>query len=225
MNSAEINSANRRLSDAAPADVARWADEQFGESSAATVSLQNPVLAHLLTEHAPSIPLVFIDTQYHFKATMDYKRQLEQRLGRVIGVIEPEVPKDDLWRHSTTACCQVRKVAPLQRFLSDRQGWVTGVRASDTVGRGAAHHVELDPRNDVVRVNPLLNVSEDEMASYIDRHELPRHPLTDLGYTSIGCWPCTTAVTLGEDSRAGRWRGEAKTECGLHYLYEHHSNL
>ena len=225
MNAAEISSANDSLSGASPDAIARWVEERLGESCVATVSLQNPVLPHLLTVHAPSIPLFFIDTQYHFKATLEYKHQLEDALGRSIVGVEPEIPKDDLWRRSYEACCNARKVMPLRRILSDRRGLVTGVRSSDTPGRRSARHVEYDLMNEVVRVNPLLKMSDDDVKNYIVANQLPSHPLSSQGYSSIGCWPCTTPVTQDEDPRAGRWRGESKTECGIHHVYEQHSNL
>jgi phosphoadenosine phosphosulfate reductase len=225
MNAAEISSANDELSGATPDAVARWAEERLGESAVATVSLQTPVLPHLLTVHAPSVPLVFLDTQYHFKATLAYRHELEDTLGRRILVVEPEVAKDDLWRRSFDACCNARKVLPLRRMLSGRNGLITGVRSSDNLGRRSARHVEYDVMNEVVRVNPLLEMSDDDVKNYIVTNELPTHPLSSQGYASIGCWPCTTPVKDYEDPRAGRWRDDEKTECGLHYVYEQHSNL
>ena len=221
----DVAKANRSLADASPPEVVRWAHERFHDSCVATVSLQNPVLAHLLTVHAPGIPLVFLDTQYHFKPTLDYRERLQEHLGRPIEVVEPGIPKDDRWRWNQTECCRLRKVEPTRALLTRRSAWVTGVRASDNVGRGMAAHLEYDARYPVVRVNPLLDMSDQDMDAYVATHGLPVHPLTEQGYKSIGCWPCTTPVRDGEDARAGRWRGSTKTECGLHYMYEQHPNL
>ncbi|MBI3873287.1 MAG: phosphoadenylyl-sulfate reductase, partial [candidate division Zixibacteria bacterium] len=113
-------------------------------------------------------------------------------------------------------CCHHRKVLPMQDALRPYDAWITGIRRGQTATRSAAQIISFDLEYNVVKICPLLNVSDAEIAAYLAQYELPRNPLLDQGYSSIGCWPCTTRTLPGEDPRAGRWRQHAKTECGLH---------
>jgi phosphoadenosine phosphosulfate reductase len=122
----------------------------------------------------------------------------------------------DQWQHDPDGCCAARKVEPLQRALAGRRAWVTGLRRADSPTRADAPIVHLDPFRGVTKVNPLATWSDDDVAHYSEIELLPEHPLTDRGYASIGCWPCTRAVAEGEHARAGRWAGTDKIECGLH---------
>jgi len=114
------------------------------------------------------------------------------------------------------SCCHRRKVEPLQRALSGKAAWITGIRRVDGPTRADAPVVAFDATRDIVKINPLAAWSDGDLASYVIEHQLPVNPLTERGYPSIGCWPCTRPVAPGEDKRAGRWSGQAKTECGLH---------
>ena len=105
---------------------------------------------------------------------------------------------------------------PLRRFLADKRAWITGVRAGHTPARAGADVVEWDGANDLVKLNPLLRWTHDEVWDYIRTHGLPANPLHERGYPSIGCRPCTRPVLPGEDARSGRWVGFEKTECGIH---------
>lgn len=180
------------------------------------------VLLALVARVEPATPVVFLDTGMHFFQTLAYRKSLSERLGltdvRLVGP-DPEDkarrdPKDDLWRSDLDACCDLRKVRPLQRALGDADAQITGRTRHETAARSDLKPFELfDGR---VRVNPLHDWTPEQMQAWLQAEDLPRHPLVDQGYPSIGCWPCTRAVEAGEDARSGRWAGAEKTECGIH---------
>jgi phosphoadenosine phosphosulfate reductase len=122
----------------------------------------------------------------------------------------------DQWRTDTAACCHARKVEPLQRALAGRAAWVTGLRRADSFNRRSTPVVHVDEARGVTKINPLATWTDADVEAYTVEHDLPRHPLADRGYASIGCWPCTRPVGPGEPARAGRWAGTDKSECGLH---------
>ena len=123
---------------------------------------------------------------------------------------------EKLWENDPDACCNLRKVLPMKEALADYDFWITGIRKKQTNVRAHAGLVELEPRFSVIKMNPLLNWTHEEVWNYIKKHNLPYNPLHDRGYPSIGCKQCTSSICTGEDERNGRWRGIGKTECGLH---------
>ena len=207
------------LETAHPGDVVRWAAEQFGvDQLVVTASFEDAVLVHVAATAAPGIEITLLDTQYLFAETKWLADELTKRLDLNLRVIHPlpEVQPDNLWQTNTEACCQVRKVEPLQRALDGKQAWITGIRRVDGPTRANAPIAAYDVGRGLVKVNPLAAMSDDELELYRSLYELPANPLSERGYPSIGCWPCTRPVAPGEDKRAGRWSGSAKTECGLH---------
>jgi phosphoadenosine phosphosulfate reductase len=214
----ELHDVNRRLEGAHPAEVVRWAHERFGEGLVVTTSCEDAVLVHVAASVSPAIDQVLLDTQYLFAETHWFAARLRRTLGVELRVVSPaaDVVPDDRWEHDVDGCCGARKVEPLQRVLQGKSAWVTGIRRADGPTRANAPIVAWDPVRAVVKVNPLAAMTDADMALYEQLHDLPRHPLADRGYPSIGCWPCTRPVAPGEDRRSGRWAGTAKVECGLH---------
>lgn len=215
--------------DGKPADrILAWAaavvprfvvTSSFGADSA--------VLLHLLATTAPEVPVLFLDTGFHFDETMVFRRDLARRLGLTVIDIRPdlsvaqqaEVHGPELYRTDPDRCCQLRKTVPLRRALQSFDGWATGVRRSQTPERAATPVVEARQHAGrwLVKVAPLAAWSDDDVARYLDEHDLPRHPLVAQGYRSIGCAPCTAPVSDDADPRAGRWSAfDGKTECGIH---------
>ena len=188
----------------------------FGAESAA--------LLHLVARAAPDTPVIFLDTGKHFAQTVSYRKKLARELGltNVIDIhpdadeLKTEDPRGDLWRSSTDACCNLRKVLPLERALEGYDSWITGRKQFHGGERMALPVFEASGR--FIKVNPLVRWRPDDIAAYAAAHALPAHPLIEQGYPSIGCWPCTHPAAPGEDPRAGRWRGAAKTECGIHLI-------
>jgi len=205
--------------DAAPAsEILQWAASTYGSGLVFTASFEDPVLIDLVAQHAPGTPVVLLDTQYHFAETLWYAEELRRRYDLPLQVVAPDpaVVPDNLWQTDVATCCNVRKVEPLARALAGNDAWITGIRRVDAPTRANAPVVQYDVARSIVKVNPVVAWSDDDVERYIVERELPRHPLTERGYPSIGCWPCTRPVAPGEDRRAGRWAGLDKTECGLH---------
>ena len=186
---------------------------------------ESVVLLHLVSVIAPETPVLFVDTRMLFPETLDYQRELAEKLAlcdiRTIRAnparLSFEDPDNTLHQFSTDACCAVRKVEPLERALSTFDGWITGRKRFQNADRGTIDFFE--PEGDFrIKVNPLAHWGREDLEEYMVENRLPRHPLVAKGFPSIGCAPCTSPVREGEDPRAGRWRGTQKTECGIHFI-------
>lgn len=180
------------------------------------------VLLHLVAQIDKNLPVLFLDTERHFFQTEQYRDELVAELGLTnLIIIKPdafEAAKEDadnkLFERSTDACCDLRKVRPLARALDHYGAWISGRKRHQATTRSLLPIVEWDGRH--FKVNPLARWSSEDIAAYFKAHKLPEHPLVDQGYPSIGCWPCTKAVEVGQDARSGRWSGQDKVECGIH---------
>jgi phosphoadenosine phosphosulfate reductase len=200
----------------APAEeIVGWAAATFGDGLCLTTSLTDAVLLDLAARVVPGIEVVFLDTQYHFPETLATLDVVRERYPVRVNVRRPDRRLDDLWRTDTDACCNARKVVPLDEALAGKTAWLSGLRRADSAERAGTPIVSRDRRG-LVKVNPIATWSDDDVALYIQLHDVPVNPLVARGYPSIGCWPCTQPVAAGTDARAGRWAGTAKTECGLH---------
>ena len=186
---------------------------------------ESVVLLHLVSVIAPGTPVLFIDTQMLFPETLVYQRELAEKLNltdmRLIRAdrrdTDFEDPDGTLHQFSTDACCALRKTVPLERALKGFEGWITGRKRFQATSRTALEFFENEG-DKRLKVNPLAHWGRDDLEEYIVNNRLPRHPLVAKGYPSIGCAPCTSPVAAGEDPRAGRWRGSAKEECGIHFI-------
>ena len=184
---------------------------------------ESAVLLHLVLSIAPATEVLFLDTRRHFPETLAYRDRLAAHLGiERLTVLRPDTgalrradPFGGLHGADPDACCQLRKARPLQAALSRFDAWITGRKRAQSAARGALAPVEVDGGH--VKLNPLAAWSPDEVERYLDRHGLPRHPLVARGFPSIGCAPCTSPCRPGEALREGRWRGQGKTECGIHF--------
>jgi phosphoadenosine phosphosulfate reductase len=186
---------------------------------------ESVVLLHLVSVIAPETPVLFIDTRMLFAETLEYQRELAENLAlcdiRTIRAHPVRVSFDDpdgtLHQVNTDACCALRKVAPLERALSQFDGWITGRKRFQGATRTEVDFFEAED-NTRIKVNPLAHWGREDLEDYIVNNRLPRHPLVAKGYPSIGCAPCTSPVKPGEDPRSGRWRNSEKTECGIHFV-------
>jgi len=204
-----------RLEDASAEDIVAWAAAMFGRRLTIAASMTDAVLIDVASRVSPGIEVIFVDTQYHFQETLATAERIRDRYPIRLRVVWPEVAPDDRWRTDPDGCCQVRKVAPIERALRGRVAWLSGLRREDSVTRALAPVVQRDRRG-LVKINPLVRWTDGDVARYVDEHDVPVNPLVARGYASVGCWPCTRAIGEGEDGRAGRWDGSDKTECGLH---------
>ena len=186
---------------------------------------ESVVLLHLVSVIAPGTPVLFIDTQMLFPETLDYQRELAEKLNltdmRLIRADRRDTnfedPDGTLHQFSTDACCALRKTVPLERALKGFDGWITGRKRFQATTRTALEFFENEG-DKRLKVNPLAHWGREDLEDYIVNNRLPRHPLVAKGYPSIGCAPCTSPVAAGEDPRSGRWRGTAKEECGIHFI-------
>ena len=186
---------------------------------------ESVVLLHLVSVVDRSTPVIFIDTEMLFTETLVYQSEIAERLGlqdmRIIRAAEAEIaagdPDGTLHQRDTDACCALRKTAPLQKALQGFDGWFTGRKRFQGATRSTLEFFEADGPHRI-KVNPLAHWEPDDVRAYMEENRLPKHPLVSRGYPSIGCAPCTSPVAPGEDPRAGRWRGQDKTECGIHFI-------
>jgi phosphoadenosine phosphosulfate reductase len=221
----DLARANQLLEKASPEERLAYAVETFGEGLLFTSSFGagSGVLLHLWSRVARHLPVVVVDTGFLFDETNDYRDRLARDFGLRVEVARPELPRDEfLWRHGADIqardpdlCCARNKIDPLKPYIARALGWVSGLRRDQ--GKTREHvPVLLATENGPVKVHPLATMTAADVRAYMDTHSIPEHPLKAKRYLSIGCWPCTHPVPEGEDERAGRWAGKAKTECGLH---------
>ena len=221
-----VDDLNARLRHATPQAILRAALAAHPGKIALVSSFgaESAVLLHLAAEVDRSVPVLFLDTGQHFGQTLDYRKTLATRLGLTdVRDLRPafqdlalQDPKADLYKTDPDACCNIRKVLPLDRVLRPQfDAWITGRKRFQAATRAALPVVERG-EGGKIKFNPLANWTKDDLDAYVAQHDLPAHPLVAFGYPSIGCWPCTKAVDVGQDERSGRWAGSEKTECGIH---------
>ena len=182
------------------------------------------VLLDMLMKITKDISVFYIDTDFLFDQTYDLRDRLEKKYDlkfrKFSSDLTPELQSEKygkkLWEKDPDACCKLRKVLPLKEALSGYDIWITGIRKKQTQVRQQANLIEYESRFEVIKINPLINWSHDEVWEYIKTHDLPYNSLHDNNYPSIGCKQCTSPVCAGDDDRSGRWKGIKKTECGLH---------
>jgi len=189
---------------------------------ASSFGSESAILLHMLAEIDPGTPVVFLNTGKVFGETLRYRDRVIERLGLTdIRILEPDPgelavhdPHGMLFRTNPDLCCFLRKVAPLNRALNGFDAWITGRKAYHGDRRHELSTIEASVKH--VKINPIAGWGKADVEAYFEGHGLPRHPLEAEGFTSIGCMPCTERVTPSESLRAGRWKGSAKTECGIH---------
>lgn len=226
MTDAELKGVSDGFEGAQPETILRWAFEEFGDEVALATGFgsEGCVLVDALARVSPRARIFYLDTDLLFPDTYALIERLRARYGvrfeRRATVLSLEAQAERygerLWERDPGECCRLRKVEPLRETLAGLRAWITAIRREQTPARAGAGIVERDAKFGLVKINPLAAWSSRDVWEYISKRDVPYNPLHDLGYPSIGCTPCTTLVRIGEDPRAGRWRGTAKTECGLH---------
>ncbi|MGZ5872735.1 MAG: phosphoadenylyl-sulfate reductase [Bradyrhizobium sp.] len=216
---------DRALGHASPAEVIETALRTVGRERLALVSsfgTESAALLKVMADVDPAIPVIFLDTGWLFEETLAYRDTLIATLGlRDVRSVKPleealrrEDPDRELWFSDPDACCRIRKVEPLKRALAPFSAWINGRKRFQGGLRTAIPVVEDDGIR--LKFNPFANVSREEIEAIYAKADLPPHPLQASGFLSVGCMPCTDRASPDEDVRAGRWRGRAKTECGIH---------
>jgi phosphoadenosine phosphosulfate reductase len=223
---ADLASAAVRFAEAPPERLLAWAVEVFAPDLCLATSFgpQSIALMHMMSALRPETTVFYLDTGLLFPETHELRDRLSARLGVTITRVTASLSLEqqagifgaELWSREPDRCCHLRKVLPLRRFLANQRAWITGIRATQTSLRARAARIEWDAANGLVKLNPMLHWTHEQVWAYIRAHDLPFSRLHLQGYPSIGCQPCTRPVRPGDDPRAGRWAGSGKTECGIH---------
>lgn len=202
-----------------------FTDPAFGQVAlVSSFGADSVVLLHMLAEVDKGAPVLFLETGMLFEETLQYQQDVAIKLGLTnIQVVRPEAktiaekdPEGIRHTYDQDGCCAIRKVEPMERATQPLDGWITGRKRFQGGRRVSLELAEVEGGK--LKLNPLAHWSAEEIAAYMDKHDLPRHPLVAKGYRSLGCAPCTSPTKEGEDPRAGRWRGQNKDECGIHFI-------
>lgn len=215
------------LEGASATELLRWTDETFGGAKYNYIVASNmadAVLVDLAAKVRPGVPVIFLETGYHFAETIGTRDAIGSVYDiRVINVMPEHTVAEqdnllgkDLFARDPGECCRLRKVMPLRGVLQNYSAWVTGLRRVEAPTRATAPLISFDEAFKLVKINPLAAWTDQDMQDYITKHAVLVNPLVHEGYPSIGCAPCTAKPTAGTDPRSGRWQGLNKTECGLH---------
>jgi phosphoadenosine phosphosulfate reductase len=221
----EAAAAAAALEGADPRAVIEWAVETFGDRFCVTSSMGDAVLAHLASSVRPGIDVVFLDTGYHFPQTLEVRDRVAAELPvRVINVEPAQTVGEQnreygpqLYARDPDLCCALRKVRPLSETLARYDAWASGIRRDESPTRAGTPVVGWDAKRGKVKVSPLACWTQADVDAYVAEHGVIVNPLVELGFPSIGCAPCTRRVEAGQNARAGRWSGQDKTECGIHW--------
>jgi len=221
-----IKEAARDLETASAADIVRWAADRFAPrlTFATSLGIEDCLVTDLIARAKLPVDLFTLDTELLFPETYALWKRIEEKYGVTIKAVKPartvaeqaSAEGPALWTREPDRCCDLRKMRPLGATLANYDAWITAIRRDQTPERANAPVVGWDGRFGLVKINPLVRWTSDQVRAYVAEHEVPYNPLHDRNYPSIGCMPCTSPVMPGEDSRSGRWRGQEKTECGLH---------
>ena len=224
----QIAVANALLENASPQEVLRWAVDRFHPrlTMATAFGAEGCCILHMLAEIEPGVRVFNLDTGYQFSETLALRDRIQARYGIDVELVRPEQSVAEyeaenagpVYSHRPDLCCRDRKMVPLRRAVVGYDAWISAIRRDQTTHRAAAGVVQWDAKFNLVKVNPLLSWTKQDVWAFVAQHDVPYNPLHDQGYPSIGCWPCTRPVAEGEDERAGRWAGTAKKECGLHVI-------
>ena len=224
----QIAQACRDLEGKPAEEILRWAVATFYPklTMATAFGPEGNCIIHMLAGIEPRVRIFNLDTGYQFKETLRLRERIKERYSIEVEYIRPELTVAEyeqkhgqpLYTKDPNQCCFDRKVLPLRRAVVGYRSWISAIRKDQTSDRGKADVVQWDPKFSLVKVNPLLSWTKKDVWSFILKHQVPYNPLHDAGYPSIGCEPCTEPVEEGEDERAGRWKGQAKKECGLHVV-------
>lgn len=227
MSQFDFDAINAGFAGAEPQDVLRWAGEQFSPDLSLACSFGGPsgmVLLDMVSKLSLDLEVFYLDTGLLFPETYALRDEAARRYGmqpvayrsRLSLAEQAHEHGPELWRTDPDRCCYLRKVAPNEEALRGKRAWMSGIRRDQAESRSATGFVQWDETFGLVKVCPLAGWTEDQVADYVARYDVPVNALHAEGYPSIGCQPCTRPVMPGESLRAGRWSGFAKTECGLH---------
>lgn len=227
----EANELNKTLSALKPVGGLKWVAENFPKSVkfSTAFGLEDQVVTHLIAKNNIAVEIFTLDTGRLFQETYDvmeltrnqYKLEItsyypnQNKLQNMVSFKGPNSFYQSV--ENRKECCAIRKIEPLKRALANTKIWITGIRSEQSTNRKQMQMLEWDEQFQIIKYNPLLHWSLDEVEAFVDVNNIPVNTLHSKGYPSIGCAPCTRAIMPGEDVRAGRWWWEnSSKECGLH---------
>lgn len=223
---AELSRISDELECATPQEIIQWAADRFGPKLAMATAFgpEGCTILFMLSRLARETYVFNLDTGYQFKETLELRNEIARRYGVEVELRKPDLTVEEyerkhggpLYETRPDQCCFDRKVKVLHEAIVGYDAWISAIRRDQSRHRANAPIVGWDKKFGLVKINPLANWTKRDVWKLITDNDIPYNPLHDQGYTSIGCWPCTRSVIFGEDERAGRWSGSAKTECGLH---------
>lgn len=216
--------ARTNLADAPAEEIVRWAVRATGGRICVTSSMTDAVIVDIAARVKPGIDVIFLDTGYHFIETIAIRDAVAAMYPVNVINVTPSrtVAEQDrdlgprLFGRNPDLCCHLRKVVPLDLALTPYRAWISGIRREETTSRRDSQAIEWDSCRKMIKVNPIVSWSQDQVYAYIAAHGVLVNPLVAAGYPSIGCATCTLRVQASADPRSGRWAGTGKTECGLH---------
>jgi phosphoadenosine phosphosulfate reductase len=221
----ELERLSQEFETSSPQEIIQWAIGEFWPNIALSSSFQTQSmpLLHMIVRIQPEIRIFFLDTGYHFWDTLLFREQMGYEWQLNVVDLRRDTRWNEFFRQNRynlpgedpNLCCYLNKVQPMQKAMHGLRGWISGIRRDQTSDRAHAHIIEVQ-KDGLVKINPLLNWTRQDIQEYIATYQLPSHPLLGKGYRSIGCAPCTQPTAAGQNERSGRWAGKGKTECGLH---------
>lgn len=224
----ELARESERLETASPQEILSWAVQRFAPrfTLATAFGPEGMTIIHMLAEIAPKTPIFNLETGYQFQETLDLREEVKRRYGIEVEYKRPELTVEEferkhggpLYATKPDVCCFERKIRLLHESVVGMHAWASAIRRDQSPDRARTAIVGWDKKFQLVKVSPLANWTKKDVWKLINDENIPYNPLHDQGYASVGCQPCTRPVMFGEDERAGRWSGFAKTECGLHSL-------
>lgn len=230
----ELASLSKGFETKTPQKIIKWAVNKFWPEIAVSSSFQTQSvpLLHMISRINRNVLIFFLDTGYHFWETAIFRERLASEWHLNVLDLYRDTRWDVFARQNTrqlplddpNLCCFIHKVQPMQTALNDMKAWISGIRRDQTAIRAKAQILELQ-EDGLLKVNPMLNWTKTDVKRYAEEHNLPAHPLLEKGYRSVGCAPCTVAIGVNDDERAGRWKDRGKIECGLHTDMFKHKNI
>lgn len=222
----DLEKLNRDFEGRKPQEIIAWAAKEFPRlAMTSSFGPESGVLLHMVSRIDSNIPVLFLETGYHFPETLEYKNQLVKMFGltRIVDLKADPAKRAQLieryggipYEKDPDACCHVNKVEPLDAALKNYDAWMSGIRRNQTDFRKSIRIVE-EYEGSLYKISPLANFTSRDAWWYLKEHHIPQHPLFEKGYMSVGCWPCTRPIQAGDDERSGRWAGRSKKECGIH---------
>jgi len=221
----QVERLSQELEMKTPQEIITWAVDTFWPAIALSSSFQTQSmpLLHMATRIKPDLPIFFLDTGCHFWETLMFREEIAHKWS--LNVVD--LYRDSRWDvfarqnvrglpvDDPNLCCYIHKVQPMQKAMHAVSAWISGIRRDQTAERAGAQILEIQ-KDGLLKINPLLNWTKQDVQAYRKEYNLPEHPLYKKGYRSVGCAPCTVAIGANDDERSGRWAGRGKTECGLH---------